>query len=106
VTRRQPPDLESGGSGRHDRVLRRERAQRLLIVGLDNREAAGVLVGQDRSENHHVATAIVMVAPAVEVDEMLSPLGDDAQDLVRLTLADRETAALEASLGAAPPGSP
>jgi uncharacterized membrane protein len=52
------------------------------------------------------SSAIVMVAPAVEVDEMLSPLGDDAQDLVRLTLADRETAALEASLGAAPPGSP
>ena len=52
------------------------------------------------------SSAIVMVAPAAEVDEMLSALGDDAQDLVRRTLADRETAALEASLGAAPPGSP
>jgi uncharacterized membrane protein len=52
------------------------------------------------------SSAIVMVAPAAEVDEMLAALGEDAQDLVRRTLADDETAALEASLSAAPPGSP
>ena len=51
------------------------------------------------------SSAIVMIAPAAEVDEMLSALGDDAQNLVRRALADDETAALEASLGAAPPGS-
>jgi hypothetical protein len=36
---------------------------------------------------------------------MLGALGEDAQDLVRRTLADGETTALEASLSAAPPGS-
>jgi uncharacterized membrane protein len=51
------------------------------------------------------SSAIVMIAPAAEVDEMLTALGDDAQDPVRRTLADGETAALEASLSAAPPGS-
>ena len=51
------------------------------------------------------SSAIVMIAPAAEVDEMLSALGDSAPELVRRTLADDETAALEASLSAAPPGS-
>jgi uncharacterized membrane protein len=51
------------------------------------------------------SSAIVMIAPAAEVDEMLSALGEDAQDPVRRTLADGETTALEASLSAAPPGS-
>jgi Protein of unknown function (DUF1269) len=51
------------------------------------------------------SSAIVMIASVAEVDEMLAALGEDAQDLVRRTLADDETAALEASLSAAPPGS-
>jgi uncharacterized membrane protein len=51
------------------------------------------------------SSAIVMIAPAAEVDEMLSALGDSAQDVVRRTLADDETAALEASLSAPQPGS-
>ena len=50
-----PPELEGRGSGRHDRVLRGELAQRLLVVRLDDREAVRVLVGQDRSEHDHVA---------------------------------------------------
>ena len=51
------------------------------------------------------SSAIVLIAPAAEVDEMLTALGDSAQNLVRRTLADGETAALEASLSASPPGS-
>jgi len=47
-----------------------------------------------------------MIAPAPEVDEMLAALGQGEQDVVRRTLADGETAALEASLSAAPPSSP
>lgn len=39
VTRGQPPELEGRSSGRHDRVLRGEITQRLLVARLDNREA-------------------------------------------------------------------
>jgi uncharacterized membrane protein len=52
------------------------------------------------------SSAIVMIAPAPEVDEMLTALGEDAQDITRRTLADAETAALRASLSATPPSSP
>jgi len=52
------------------------------------------------------SSAIVMIAPAPEVDEMLAALGQGEQDVVRRTLADGETAALDASLSAAPPSSP
>jgi uncharacterized membrane protein len=62
------------------------------------------LTGRLREGVPRGSSAIVMIAPAAEVDEMLTALGDGAQDLVRRTLADGETAALEASLGAAPPG--
>jgi uncharacterized membrane protein len=52
-------------------------------------------------------SAIVTIADAPVVDEMLEALGEDAKDVVRRSLADGETAALEASLSAAPqtPGS-
>jgi hypothetical protein len=56
VTRGEPPELESRGSGRHDWVLRRELAQGPLVVRLDNREAVRVLVGEDRPEHDQVAT--------------------------------------------------
>jgi uncharacterized membrane protein len=90
-----------------------------IAVGL----LLGALVGSDVGSPHEVeaepqalterlregiprgSSAIVMIASVAEVDEMLSALGDSAQDLVRRTLADDETAALEASLGAARPGS-
>jgi uncharacterized membrane protein len=48
------------------------------------------------------SSAIVMIAQASEVDEMLAALGDDGKDIVRRTLSGDETRALEASLGAAP----
>ena len=52
------------------------------------------------------SSAIVMIAPAPEVDEMLAALGESAQDVIRRTLADGETAALEAALATAPRSSP
>ena len=52
------------------------------------------------------SSAIVMIAPAAEVDEMLTALGVGTPEVIRRTLADGETAALEASLSAAPPSSP
>jgi uncharacterized membrane protein len=48
------------------------------------------------------SSAIVMIAPASDVDAMLAALGEDGKDIVRRTLSDDETAALEASLSAAP----
>jgi hypothetical protein len=56
VTRGEPPELEGRSSARHDRILRGELVQRLLVVRLDNREAVRVLVGEDRPEHDHVAT--------------------------------------------------
>jgi uncharacterized membrane protein len=48
------------------------------------------------------SSAIVMFAPAPEVDELLAALGEDATDVVRRTLSEDEVAALEASLKSAP----
>jgi uncharacterized membrane protein len=48
------------------------------------------------------SSAIVTIAPAPEVDELLAALGEGATDVVRRTLADDEVTALEASLRAAP----
>ncbi len=48
------------------------------------------------------SSAIVMFAPAAEVDEVLGLLGDTAKNVVRRPLADDEVAALEATLETAP----
>ena len=53
---RPSPEFECRGAGRHDRVLRGEVAQCLLVIGLDNREAVRVVVSQDRPEHDHAAT--------------------------------------------------
>ena len=47
MTRDQPSELEGRSARRHDRILGDELAQRLLVVRLYNREAVGVLLGQD-----------------------------------------------------------
>src|SRR6476469_8859559 len=57
-----PPDLEDRGSARHNRILSGKLAQRLFVIGLDNRETVGVLLGEDRPEHHHVA-ALEVRAP-------------------------------------------
>jgi hypothetical protein len=46
----------NAGAGCHDRVLRGEDAQCLLVIGLDNRKAVRVVVSEDRSGHNHVAT--------------------------------------------------
>jgi hypothetical protein len=56
VARGHPPELEGRSSSRHDRILRGELAQRVLVVRLDNRKAIRVLVGEDRPEHDHLAT--------------------------------------------------
>jgi uncharacterized membrane protein len=48
------------------------------------------------------SSAIVMFAPAAEVDEVLGLLGGDASNVVRRTLSDDEVAALEKALESAP----
>jgi uncharacterized membrane protein len=59
-------------------------------------------VAQLRDAIPRSSSAIVTIAPAPEVDEMLAALGDGADDIVRRTLADDEAAALEASLSSTP----
>ena len=59
--------LDRAGTGAlvlctHDRILRGELSQRLFVIGLDYRETVGVLLGEDRSEHHHVA-ALEVRAP-------------------------------------------
>ena len=56
VPRGHPPEFECRGAGCHDRVLRGEVAQCLLVIGLDTREAVRVVVSEDRSEHDHVTT--------------------------------------------------
>jgi uncharacterized membrane protein len=50
-------------------------------------------------------SAIVLIAPASDVDEMLAAIGDGA-DVLRRSLTPDEVAALESSLGGTPAASP
>lgn len=52
------------------------------------------------------SSAIVMIASAGEVDELLGALGSSVADAVRRTLSDEDLAALEASLEQTPPSAP
>jgi uncharacterized membrane protein len=52
------------------------------------------------------SSAIVLIAPAADVDEMLAALGEGRQNVTRRTLSADETAQLELALSAAPPASP
>lgn len=52
------------------------------------------------------SSAIVAIAPAPEVDELLASVSEDAQSVVRRTLSAEEEAAFEAALSATPPTSP
>jgi hypothetical protein len=62
VSRGHPPEFEFRSAGCHDWVLRGELAQCLLVIGLHNRKAVRVVVGEDRSEHDHVA-ALEVRAP-------------------------------------------
>lgn len=52
------------------------------------------------------SSAIVLIASAADVDEMLAALGESAPEVKRQTLTPEQTAALEASLSTSPPVSP
>ena len=52
------------------------------------------------------SSAVVLIAAAPDVDEMVSALGAGARDVTRRTLTPDELAQLEASLSTAPPASP
>lgn len=65
-----------------------------------------VLVERLRTAVPRSSSAIVLIAAAEDVDEMLSQLGEDAQRVVRRTLSSDEEAALEAALRAAPRAAP
>jgi hypothetical protein len=49
------------------------------------------------------SSAIVMIASAAEIDELLPALGSSVADAVRRTLSDEDVAAIEASLEKTPP---
>jgi uncharacterized membrane protein len=61
------------------------------------------LVGQLRSLVPRSCSAIILIATARDVDEMLSALGDGARDTIRRTLSADDAAALETALSSAPP---
>ncbi|HEY4427723.1 MAG TPA: DUF1269 domain-containing protein [Solirubrobacteraceae bacterium] len=69
----------------------------------DVEEEPEALAAQLREHIPRSSSALVMIAPATEVDEMIAALGESATaDTVRRTLTEDEAAALEASLGAGP----
>lgn len=63
------------------------------------------LAEQLRAAVPRSSSAIVLVAAAADVDEMVAALGDSEQDLNRRELTEEQGAALQASLAAAPPAS-
>ena len=64
------------------------------------------LVEQLRAALPLSSSAVVLIAGASDVDEMIAALGESAQQVDRRTLSTAQEAELEASLSAAPPTSP
>jgi len=64
------------------------------------------LADQLRAAIPRSSSAIVLIAAAADVEEMLTALGEDTNVVVRRTLTADQAAALEASLRTAPPASP
>ncbi|HWF74387.1 MAG TPA: DUF1269 domain-containing protein [Solirubrobacteraceae bacterium] len=60
------------------------------------------LVDQLRAALPRPSSAIVMIAPAQDVEEMLSALGDSGGEVIRQSLTPEQAAALAASLEDAP----
>ncbi|HWF50485.1 MAG TPA: DUF1269 domain-containing protein [Solirubrobacteraceae bacterium] len=63
------------------------------------------LVEQLRAAVPRPSSAIVMIGPARDVDEMLAAIADSGGEVIRQTLTVEQAAALEASLVDAPEGS-
>jgi uncharacterized membrane protein len=64
-----------------------------------------LLVDQLRSAVPRSGSAIVLIAAARDVDEMLTAIGDSGGEVIRETLAADQAAALQASLSATPAAS-
>jgi uncharacterized membrane protein len=64
------------------------------------------LAAQLRAAVPRSSSAVVLIAPSPDVDEMLAALGAAAQGVVRRTLTADQAADLKASLSMAPPASP
>jgi uncharacterized membrane protein len=69
----------------------------------DSEAEPAELADQLRAAVPRAGSAIVLIAEAADVDEMLAALGDDAGDVARHPLTAEQASALEASLGDAPP---
>lgn len=65
-----------------------------------------MLADQLRAAVPRSSSAVILVAAAPDVEEMLAELGAGARDVTRRTLAPEELAQLEASLSMAPPAAP
>jgi uncharacterized membrane protein len=63
------------------------------------------LVEELRAALPRPSSAIVMIGPSRDVDEMLAAIGDGGGEVIRQTLTVEQAAALEASLADAPAGS-
>jgi uncharacterized membrane protein len=63
------------------------------------------LVERLRAALPRPSSAIVMIGPARDVDEMMAAIGDNGGEVIRETLTVEQAAAVEASLADAPEGS-
>jgi uncharacterized membrane protein len=64
------------------------------------------LVERLRAAVPRSGSAIVLIADANDVDEMIAAVGDTSGQVIRKTLTAEEAAAVQASLSASPPASP
>lgn len=62
-----------------------------------------LLAEQLRAAVPRSSSAVVLIAPAKDVDEMVAALGPAAREIARATLSPEQEAALAQSLGEAPP---
>jgi len=83
--------LIGGGIGSH------------LGTATDTEAEPAELAEQLRAAVPRSSSAIVLIAGTADVDEMVAALGDGVSELTRHALTAQQQAALEASLGAAPP---
>ena len=74
-------------------------------VATDTEAEPEELAEQLRAAVPRSSSALVLVAATADVDAMVSALGERVQQLTRYELTAQQQAALEASLGTAPPAS-
>jgi uncharacterized membrane protein len=72
----------------------------------DSEAEPQLLADQLRDAVPRASSAIVLIAAAPDVDEMLAALGEGGQSVTRRALNADEAAQLEDALSAAPPASP